>query len=37
MLVSIPKGDSIFIKWVLHMRHDEHYVTILKNCYNALL
>ncbi|KAI6706931.1 hypothetical protein NL676_009893 [Syzygium grande] len=36
MFVSIPKGDAIFIKWVLHMFDDEHCLKILKNCYNAL-
>ncbi|XP_056173577.1 caffeic acid 3-O-methyltransferase-like isoform X2 [Syzygium oleosum] len=36
MFVSIPKGDAIFIKWVLHMFDDEHCIKILKNCYDAL-
>ncbi|KAK3429592.1 hypothetical protein EUGRSUZ_E01092 [Eucalyptus grandis] len=36
MFESIPKGDAIFIKWVLHMFDDEHCIKILKNCYNAL-
>ncbi|XP_056173968.1 flavone 3'-O-methyltransferase OMT2-like [Syzygium oleosum] len=36
MFVSIPKGDAIFIKWVLHMFDDEQCIKILKNCYYAL-
>ncbi|XP_030540238.1 caffeic acid 3-O-methyltransferase-like [Rhodamnia argentea] len=36
MFVSIPKGDAIFIKWVLHMFNDELCVKILKNCYDSL-
>ncbi|KAF8028074.1 hypothetical protein BT93_E0864 [Corymbia citriodora subsp. variegata] len=36
MFVSIPRGDAIFIKWVLHMFDDEHCIKILKNCCDAL-
>ncbi|KAL3738447.1 hypothetical protein ACJRO7_019911 [Eucalyptus globulus] len=36
MFESIPKGDAIFIKWVLHMFDYEHCIKILKNCHNAL-
>ncbi|KAF8028073.1 hypothetical protein BT93_E0863 [Corymbia citriodora subsp. variegata] len=36
MFVSIPKGDAIFIKWILHMFDDKLCIKILKNCYNAL-
>ncbi|KAI4294808.1 hypothetical protein MLD38_040867 [Melastoma candidum] len=36
MFTSIPKGDAIFIKWVLHSWSDEQCVQILKNTYEAL-
>ncbi|KAI5062990.1 hypothetical protein GOP47_0021537 [Adiantum capillus-veneris] len=36
MFVSIPKGDAIFMKWILHDWSDEHCLKILKNCYEAL-
>ncbi|XP_021762861.1 caffeic acid 3-O-methyltransferase-like [Chenopodium quinoa] len=36
MFVDIPKGDAIFLKWILHCFGDEACMKILKNCYNAL-
>ncbi|XP_043712025.1 caffeic acid 3-O-methyltransferase-like [Telopea speciosissima] len=36
MFLSIPKGDIIFLKTVLHNWGDEHCLSILKNCYEAL-
>ncbi|KAJ4958017.1 hypothetical protein NE237_025128 [Protea cynaroides] len=36
MFESIPKGDAIFMKLILHDWSDEHCLTILKNCYEAL-
>ncbi|KAK9098054.1 hypothetical protein Syun_025099 [Stephania yunnanensis] len=34
--VSIPKGDAIFMKWVLHNRSDEQCLALLKKCYEVL-
>ncbi|XP_062074022.1 caffeic acid 3-O-methyltransferase-like [Humulus lupulus] len=36
MFVNIPKGETIFMKWILHGWDDEHCLIILKNCYEAL-
>ncbi|WOK92756.1 tricetin 3',4',5'-O-trimethyltransferase-like [Canna indica] len=36
MFASVPKGDAIFMKWILHDWSDEHCAKILKNCYDAL-
>ncbi|CAL9030611.1 unnamed protein product [Prunus brigantina] len=36
MFVRIPKGDAIFMKWMLHGWDDKHCLMILKNCYEAL-
>ncbi|KAL2939669.1 Caffeic acid 3-O-methyltransferase [Bienertia sinuspersici] len=36
MFQAIPKGDAIFMKWILHDWNDEHCLKLLKNCYNAL-
>ncbi|KAF7843743.1 anthranilate N-methyltransferase-like [Senna tora] len=36
MFESVPKGDAIFIKWILHNWGDEECVKLLKNCYEAL-
>ncbi|KAL0016165.1 hypothetical protein SO802_003234 [Lithocarpus litseifolius] len=36
MFVSIPKGDAIFMKWIVHGWDDKHCLKILKNCYEAL-
>ncbi|KAK7338164.1 hypothetical protein VNO77_18764 [Canavalia gladiata] len=36
MFESVPKGDAIFMKWILHDWSDEHCLKLLKNCYNAI-
>lgn len=36
MFESVPKGDVIFMKWILHDWSDEHCLKLLKNCCNAL-
>ncbi|XP_038696500.1 caffeic acid 3-O-methyltransferase 1-like [Tripterygium wilfordii] len=36
MFVSVPTGDAIFMKWILHDWSDEHCLKLLKNCYNAI-
>ncbi|CAM6043946.1 unnamed protein product [Sphagnum compactum] len=36
MFESIPSGDAIFMKSILHDWSDEDCVTILKNCFKAL-
>ncbi|KAL0736823.1 hypothetical protein Bca4012_013033 [Brassica carinata] len=36
MFVEIPKGDAMFLKWILHCWNDEDCVKILKNCRRSL-
>ncbi|XP_031274691.1 caffeic acid 3-O-methyltransferase-like [Pistacia vera] len=36
IFVDIPKGEAIFVKWMLHSWDDKHCVKILKNCHEAL-
>ncbi|XP_039141119.1 caffeic acid 3-O-methyltransferase-like [Dioscorea cayenensis subsp. rotundata] len=36
MFESVPTGDAIFMKWILHDWSNEHCVKILKNCWKAL-
>ncbi|XP_073127881.1 caffeic acid 3-O-methyltransferase-like [Henckelia pumila] len=36
MFASVPKGDAIFMKWILHDWNDKESIKILKNCYEAL-
>ncbi|OMO70071.1 O-methyltransferase, family 2 [Corchorus olitorius] len=36
MFESVPNGDAIFMKWILHDWSDEHCVKLLKNCYEAI-
>ncbi|KAL5795918.1 hypothetical protein ACOSQ2_000738 [Xanthoceras sorbifolium] len=36
MFQSIPKGDAIFMKWILHCLDDDHCLRLLKNCYEAI-
>ncbi|KAH9718236.1 Flavone 3'-O-methyltransferase 1 [Citrus sinensis] len=36
MFVEVPKGEAIFLKWILHDWSDDQCVKILKNCYDAL-
>ncbi|MCL7032543.1 hypothetical protein MKW94_016914 [Papaver nudicaule] len=36
MFLSVPRGEAIFMKWILHDWSDEHCLKLLKNCYEAL-
>ncbi|XP_075473542.1 caffeic acid 3-O-methyltransferase-like [Primulina tabacum] len=36
MFVSVPKGDAIFMKWILHDWSDTYCLKILKRCHEAL-
>ncbi|KAG2638049.1 caffeic acid 3-O-methyltransferase-like [Panicum virgatum] len=36
MFKSVPSGDAVFMKWILHDWSDAHCATLLKNCYDAL-
>ncbi|CAL9007597.1 unnamed protein product [Prunus brigantina] len=36
MFASVPSGDAIFMKWILHNWSDEHCLKLLKNCYKAI-
>ncbi|ONI23632.1 hypothetical protein PRUPE_2G199800 [Prunus persica] len=36
MFASVPSGDAIFVKWILHNWSDEHCLKLLKNCYKAI-
>ncbi|KAM0043339.1 putative caffeate O-methyltransferase [Helianthus debilis subsp. tardiflorus] len=36
MFESVPKGDAIFMKWILHDWSDAHCLQILKNCHKSL-
>ncbi|GAB4844723.1 hypothetical protein Ancab_040102 [Ancistrocladus abbreviatus] len=36
MFESVPRGDAIWIKLVLHNWSDDHCIKLLKNCYKAL-
>ncbi|KAI3749626.1 hypothetical protein L2E82_20240 [Cichorium intybus] len=36
MFKSVPKGDVIFMKWILHDWGDNYCITVLKNCWAAL-
>uniref|UniRef100_A0A7N1A8L4 Uncharacterized protein n=1 Tax=Kalanchoe fedtschenkoi TaxID=63787 RepID=A0A7N1A8L4_KALFE len=36
MFESVPSGDAIFMKWILHDWSDAHCLKLLKNCYKAL-
>nr|VDD00274.1 unnamed protein product [Brassica rapa] len=36
MFIEVPKGDAIFMKWILHAWNDENFVKILKNCWASL-
>ncbi|KAE9595845.1 putative anthranilate N-methyltransferase [Lupinus albus] len=35
MFESVPHGDVIFMKWILHDWSDEHCLKLLKNCHKA--
>ncbi|MFS7975687.1 putative O-methyltransferase domain, S-adenosyl-L-methionine-dependent methyltransferase [Helianthus anomalus] len=36
MFQSVPKGDVIFMKWILHDWDDGYCFKVLKNCWAAL-
>ncbi|XP_058088497.1 caffeic acid 3-O-methyltransferase-like [Magnolia sinica] len=36
MFVSVPSGEAIFMKWILHNWNDDQCLKLLKNCYKAL-
>ncbi|KAJ1414769.1 Winged helix-like DNA-binding domain superfamily [Sesbania bispinosa] len=36
MFESVPTGDAVFMKWILHDWSDEHCLKLLKNCYKAV-
>ncbi|RDX57994.1 hypothetical protein CR513_62724, partial [Mucuna pruriens] len=36
MFESVPHGDAIFMKFILHDWNDERCLKLLKNCYNAI-
>ncbi|KAK6938400.1 Plant methyltransferase dimerization [Dillenia turbinata] len=36
MFESVPSGDAIFMKWILHDWSDDHCLKLLKNCFKAL-
>ncbi|CAJ1976044.1 unnamed protein product [Sphenostylis stenocarpa] len=36
MFKNVPKGDAIFMKWILHDWSDEYCLKLLKNCYDAI-
>ncbi|KAJ4880614.1 O-methyltransferase family protein [Raphanus sativus] len=36
MFIEVPKGDAIFMEWILHDWADEDCVKILKNCWKSL-
>ncbi|KAL8102005.1 caffeic acid 3-O-methyltransferase-like [Apium graveolens] len=36
MFESVPEGEVIFMKWILHDWSDEHCLKLLKNCCNSL-
>ncbi|KAI3806146.1 hypothetical protein L1987_22039 [Smallanthus sonchifolius] len=36
MFQSVPKGDVIFMKWILHDWGDSYCIKVLKNCWAAL-
>ncbi|MED6162256.1 hypothetical protein PIB30_118888 [Stylosanthes scabra] len=36
MFESVPNGDAIFMKWILHDWSDEQCMKVLKNCHKAI-
>ncbi|CDP19755.1 unnamed protein product [Coffea canephora] len=36
MFESVPQGDAIFMKWILHFWDDGRCLKLLKNCFKAL-
>ncbi|KAK9122376.1 hypothetical protein Syun_019993 [Stephania yunnanensis] len=36
MFECVPKGEAIFVKWILHDWSNEYCLKLLKNCYDSL-
>ncbi|KAL6642474.1 hypothetical protein ACP70R_020655 [Stipagrostis hirtigluma subsp. patula] len=36
MFDSVPTGDAVLLKWILHMQSDDECIKILKNCHRAV-
>ncbi|KAF8104424.1 hypothetical protein N665_0172s0055 [Sinapis alba] len=36
MFIEVPKGDTVFMKLILHDWTDEHCIKLLKNCWKSL-
>ncbi|XP_042494034.1 caffeic acid 3-O-methyltransferase-like [Macadamia integrifolia] len=36
MFVSVPKADTVFLKWICHNWSDQNCLRFLKNCYDAI-
>ncbi|XP_010687485.3 cathecol O-methyltransferase 1 [Beta vulgaris subsp. vulgaris] len=36
MFQSVPQGDAIFMRWILHDWSDDHCLSVLKNCHKAI-
>ncbi|KAF8092631.1 hypothetical protein N665_0407s0011 [Sinapis alba] len=36
MFIEVPKGDAVFMKWILHDWTDELCIKLLKNCWKSL-
>ncbi|XP_048503939.2 cathecol O-methyltransferase 1 [Beta vulgaris subsp. vulgaris] len=36
MFRSVPQGDAIFMRWILHDWSDDHCLSVLKNCHKAI-
>ncbi|KAJ0231682.1 O-methyltransferase domain-containing protein [Hirschfeldia incana] len=36
MFIEVPKGDTVFMKWILHDWTDELCIKLLKNCWKSL-
>ncbi|KAJ4909159.1 O-methyltransferase family protein [Raphanus sativus] len=36
MFIEVPKGDAVFMKWILHDWTDELCMKLLKNCWKSL-
>ncbi|CAG7893749.1 unnamed protein product [Brassica rapa] len=36
MFMEVPKGDAVFMKWILHDWTDELCIKLLKNCWKSL-
>ncbi|XP_065848120.1 caffeic acid 3-O-methyltransferase-like [Euphorbia lathyris] len=36
MFISVPKGDAVFMKWILHGWSDEYCLKLLQKCWEAI-